>query len=128
PVELRPIRADALAVLYLRNLGPADDEYLSYGLTEDLIVDLTRFARLRVTPMRTILQFRDSVLSPGLIARELGVGLVLDGSVHRNGDQVRVAVQLLDTVADAVRWTERWEGSLSQIQQVRRTLTEGIAR
>lgn len=126
--ETRLIRPDAIAVLYLRNLGPADDEYLSYGLTEDMIVDLTRFARLRVTPMRKILKYRDTVLPPETIARELGVGMIVDGSIRRSGETIRLSVQLLDIPSDTTRWAERFESSVETLAQTRQQLTEGIAR
>ena len=51
-----------LAVLYLKNRGLADDEYLSYGITEDLIVDLTRIGTMGVAPMPLILKYKDSAI------------------------------------------------------------------
>jgi serine/threonine protein kinase len=69
----------ALAVLYLRNLGSNEDEYLSYGITEDLIVDLTRIGSIRVAPMRSVLKFKDSDRELDDIARALDVSLILDG-------------------------------------------------
>jgi len=117
-----------LAVLYLRNLGSDDDEYLSYGITEDLIVDLTRLGSIRVLPMRKILKFKDSDKDVEEIARELDVSLVLDGSIHKQGDTVRVSAQLVDTNTGENVWAERWEKTPEELAQIKQELAGGVSR
>jgi TolB-like protein len=118
----------SLAVLYLRNLGAADDEFLSYGITEDLIVDLTRIGTLRVAPMRSILKFRDSDTDLAGIASALDVGLILDGSIHKSGGTIRVSAQLADISTGKNLWAERWEESAENLPRIKQALAQGISR
>ena len=116
----------SLAVLYLRNLGNPDDEYLSYGLTEDLIVDMTRLRNLRVAPMRSILKWKDSDAELEEIARRLDVNLVLDGSILKASDTIRVSIQLVDARSKKNIWAERWERPVGEIPHIKRALAQGI--
>ena len=118
----------SLAVLHLRNVGSVDDEYLSYGITEDLIVDLTRLGSIRVAPMRSVLKFKDTDDDIDEIAARLNVTLVLDGSIHKLGDKIRVSAQLIDVVNNESLWAERWEESADNLPHVKQALAEGIAR
>jgi serine/threonine protein kinase/Tfp pilus assembly protein PilF len=126
---VEPIPATkSLAVLYLRNLGKPDDEYLSYGLTEDLIVDMTRIGTLRMAPMRAVLRFKDSDAELDEIARRLDVALLLDGSILKTEDTVRVSVQLVDPRHGKNLWAERWEQPVGELPRVKRALAQGINR
>jgi serine/threonine protein kinase/tetratricopeptide (TPR) repeat protein len=118
----------SLAVLYLRNLGKPDDEYLSYGLTEDLIVDMTRIGTLRMAPMRAVLKFKDTDAELDEIARRLDVALLLDGSILKTEETVRVSVQLVDPRQGKNLWAERWEQPLGELPRVKRALAQGINR
>ncbi|MBI5868066.1 MAG: protein kinase [candidate division Zixibacteria bacterium] len=103
-VDIEPPSVRSLAVLYLRNLGNAEDEYLSYGVTEDLIVDLARVGTLRVAPMRSVLQFKDSTTQLGEVARQLNARLILDGSIHRSDRLIRISAQLVDVDQNRTLW------------------------
>jgi len=118
----------SLAVLYLRNLGKPDDEYLSYGLTEDLIVDMTRIGTLRMAPMRAVLKFKDTETELDEIARRLDVALLLDGSILKTEETVRVSVQLVDPRQGKNLWAERWEQPIGELPRVKRALAQGINR
>ena len=118
----------SLAVLHLRNIGSADDEFLSYGITEDLIVDLTRLGTVRVAPMRSVLKFKDTDDDLDEIAARLNVTLILDGSIHKSGDTIRVSAQLVDIVNNESLWAERWEESADNLPRVKQALADGIAR
>jgi serine/threonine protein kinase len=120
-------RPKSLAVLYLRNLGSPDDEYLSYGITEDLIVDLTRIGNLRVASMRSILKYKESDDELEQIAEKLNVGTVLDGSLHKSNNRVRVSAQLYDAATGDSLWADRWEEDFSDLPQIKRGLAGGIA-
>jgi non-specific serine/threonine protein kinase len=125
---MKPLKVKSLAVLYLRNLGSEEDEYLSYGITEDLIIDLTRIGTLRVAPMRSIMKMKDSDKEIEEIARKLDVRLVLDGSILRSQSSVRVSVQLVDVVTGKNLWADRWEEPAEKLPQVKKSLAEGISR
>ncbi len=116
----------ALAILCLRNLGDSEDDFLSYGITEDLIIDLSHLGAIRVAPMRSILQFKDSHASVEDIARKLNVTCILDGSIHRNNGQVRVSAQLVDAISGETMWSERWQEDTEGLPRIKQALANGI--
>ncbi|MCK4574253.1 MAG: protein kinase, partial [candidate division Zixibacteria bacterium] len=117
-----------LAVLYLTNRGAADDEYLSYGITEDLIVDLTRIGTMGVAPMPSILKYKDSDEELDKIAQHLQVGLVLNGSIHKSGDLIRVSAQLIDVESELNLWADRWEETFENLPRIKEALAQGISQ
>ena len=121
-------KVNSLAVLQLRNLGSAEDDFLSYGITEDLIVDLTRLGIVRVTPMRSVLKYADSDAELEEIAKALKVNLILDGSIRKAGDRVRITAQLIDVPNDANLWAERWELTQSELPTIKQALEQGVIR
>lgn len=121
-----PAGVKAIAVLYLNNLGTEDDEYLSYGITEDLIVDISRIGSIRVAPMRSIMRFKDSFDELEAIAEKLKVGYILDGSIHKTKDSIRVSVQLVEISSGSNLWAERWQEPLDNLPQIKKSLADGI--
>ena len=117
-----------LAVLYLKNRGSADDEYLSYGITEDLIVDLTRIGTMGVAPMPAILKYKDSVGELDKIAQHLHVNLLLNGSIHKSGDLIRVSAQLIDVESGLNLWADRWEETSENLPHIKEALAQGISQ
>ncbi len=117
----------SLAVLHLRNLGSADDDFLSYGITEDLIVDLSRIGSIRVAPMRSVMKYRDSDDDVTEIASRLNVSYVLDGSIHKSVTAIRVSAQLIDVRDGKVLWAERWEEPAANLPRVKKALAEGVS-
>jgi serine/threonine protein kinase/tetratricopeptide (TPR) repeat protein len=119
--------ARSLAVLHLQNLGPPDDEFLSYGITEDLIVDLTRIGTIRVSPMRSVMKFKDSDADLEDIAAKLKVNLILDGSIHKSQSAIRISAQLVDVASGNNLWAERWEEPPENLPRIKRALAEGVS-
>jgi len=117
-----------LAVLYLTNRGSADDEYLSYGITEDLIVDLTRVGTMGVAPMPSILKYKDSDEELDKIAEHLQVTLVLNGSIDKSGDVIRVSAQLIDVENGVNLWADRWEETSENLPRIKEALAQGISQ
>ena len=117
----------SLAVLYLHNLGTASEDYLCYGITEDLIVDLTRLGNIRVTSMRSILKYKDSTEELADIASQLEVDLILDGSIMRSPESVRVSAQLIDISKETILWAERWEEKPDSLPRVKQALARGVS-
>ena len=126
-VSAAPPDVSSLAVLYLRNLGPPEDEYLSHGITEDLIVDLTRIGSIRVAPMRSVLKHKDSDKELVDIARALDVSLILDGSIHKTESKVRASAQLIDVASGKHLWADRWEDTLDRLHLIKTALAEGVS-
>lgn len=122
-----PTPAISLAVLHLRNLGSSDDDFLSYGITEDLIVDLSRIGSIRVAPMRSIMKYKDSDDDITDIASRLNVTHVLDGSIHKSPTAIRVSAQLIDARDGKILWGERWEEPPANLPRVKKGLAEGVS-
>jgi non-specific serine/threonine protein kinase len=115
-----------IAVLYLKNLGMEADEFLSYGITEDLIIDLTRIGSLNVEPMRTVLSCKNSNDKIDDIARSLKVDLILDGSIHKSESSIRVSAQLIDVNNKKILWADRWDESAAHLPRVKHDLAKGV--
>ena len=107
----------AIAVLPFVNLsGDANQEYFSDGLTEDIITQLSRASRdLRVLARNTAFQYKGKAVDVSKLGRELGVRYVLEGSVRRTEDDLRVAAQLIDTQTGAHVWADRFDRKIADI-------------
>jgi len=116
-----------LAVLYLKNLGSHNDEYLSYGITEDLTVDLTRIGSIGVVPMRSVLQYKDTLIELNDIARKLRANLILDGSLHKTDSVIHVSAQLVDISSGVNLWAERWEEKVDNLPHIKEALAQGVS-
>jgi serine/threonine protein kinase/tetratricopeptide (TPR) repeat protein len=127
PIETKP-QVKSLAVLHLRNLGSEDDEFLCYGLTEDLIVDLTRIGSIRVASMRSILRFKDSEAELEEIAEKLNVGMILDGAIHKSGNAIRISAHLVEVESGENLWAKRWEEPIDNLPQIKKALADGISQ
>ncbi|MCU1271739.1 MAG: hypothetical protein JWN74_3033 [Acidobacteriaceae bacterium] len=115
----------SLAVLPLKNLsGDPTQDYLADGITEALIGRLSRIHDLRVISRTSVMTFKDSHVSAPEIARTLHVDAIVEGSVIREGSQVRVTVQLIRGDTDAHIWAEEYQQEYRSIL----ALTEEVAR
>ena len=117
-----------LAVLYLHNLGTVDDDFLCYGVTEDLIIDLTRVSSIRVVPLHAVLKFKDRGSDLVSVAEQLKADLVLDGSIHRSESTIRVSAHLFDVRNGQTLWADRWEQALATLPEIKKKLAEGISQ
>ena len=111
PIALAPIDADAktVAVLPFRNLGAPDDEYVAEGLSDDLIDALSMTAGLRVLARGAVARYQGETRDAREVGRELRVQVVVDGSVRRAGDLLRVATRVV-SVADGFQlWAKRFD-------------------
>ena len=125
----RPARDDraSIAVLPLQNLsGDPEQAYFSDGISEDIIAALSRFREFMVIGRKSAFQFRDSGLDVREIAARLGVQFVLEGSVRKSGNRVRVSVQLIDGRSASPVWAERWDRQLDDIFAIQDEITEAV--
>ena len=115
----------SIAVLPFANMnGDPEQEYLADGIVEDIITGLSRFSSLFVIARNSSFTYKGRVIDVKQVGRELGVRYVLEGSVRKSGDRVRITVQLIETGAGGHVWAERYDGDLKDIF----TLQEDIAR
>jgi TolB-like protein/DNA-binding winged helix-turn-helix (wHTH) protein/Tfp pilus assembly protein PilF len=124
---LHPIRS--IAVLPMQNLsGDAAQEYFADGMTEELITELSRIQALKVISRTSVMEYKGTKKHLPQIARELGVDGVVEGSVNREGDQVRLTVQLLDGPNDRHLWSEGYQRELRGILTLQREMAQAIAQ
>jgi TolB-like protein/tetratricopeptide (TPR) repeat protein len=117
-----------LAVLPFANLSADRQyEYFSEGLAEDLLETLRRVPGLIVTERTSAFAFRGERKEPRRIGERLGVRMLLDGSVRRAGNRIRVAVELIDARDGGRVWSERYDRDVADVVNVRAAIVEGIA-
>jgi TolB-like protein/Tfp pilus assembly protein PilF len=119
----------ALAVLPFVNLGgDPDDEYFSDGVTEDIIAAVSRIPDLRVISRTSVMTYKNTDRSVVQIGQELNVDLVLEGSVRRVGDRVRIVAQLIDARSDDHLWSETYDRDIRDILAIQAEVAQHIAR
>ncbi len=131
-LRLRPIspRVESLAVLPLDNLsGDKEQEYFADGMTEALITELGQIRALRVISRTSVMRFKGARPPGGLpeIARQLNVDAVVEGSVLRSGDRVRVTAQLIDAKADRHLWARSYDRDLRDVLGLQSDVAQTIA-
>ena len=118
-----------LAVLPFINLsGDAHEDYFADGLTEEMIAQLGQLqpAQLGVIARTSTARYKDTKETVAQIARELGVGYLLEGSVRRGGDRVRVTAQLIQAGEQTHLWAETYERPLTDVLRIQREIAEKI--
>jgi TolB-like protein/DNA-binding winged helix-turn-helix (wHTH) protein/Tfp pilus assembly protein PilF len=120
--------ARSIAVLPLANeSGDASQQYFSDGLSEDLITALSKFPGLRVIGRTSSFQFRDPKEDSRSIGAKLGVAHLLEGSVRRAGDVVRVSAELIDTSDGSAQWSERYDRPYKNLFALQDDITNAVA-
>jgi adenylate cyclase len=123
PVARKP----SIAVLPLVNMsGDPEQEFFADGLTEDIITELSRFHDLLVISRNSTFVHKGKAVNVREIAREFGVDYVLEGSVRKARDRVRVTVQLIDAETDQHVWAERYDRDLEDIFAIQDEITHAI--
>jgi adenylate cyclase len=122
-----PTNKPSIAVLPLANMsGDPDQEFFADGLTEDIITDLSRFRDLLVISRNSTFVHKGKAVKVQEVAREFGVDYVLEGSVRKVGDRVRVTVQLIDGQTDRHIWADRYDRKLEDIFAIQDEVTGAI--
>ena len=118
----------SLAVLPLENLsGDASQDYFADGMTEELIARLGRISTLRVISRTSVMTYKNVHRPLPEIARELNVDAVVEGSVMRYGDQVRITAQLIEVRDDRHMWAESYTGNVSETLALQSSVARAIA-
>ena len=106
----------SIAVLPFTNMsGDPEQEYFSDGITEDLITDLSKIDGLLVIARNSVFTYKGKSVDVAQVARELGVRYVMEGSVRRGGEQVRINAQLIDASTRGHIWAERYDGQMDNV-------------
>ncbi len=117
----------SIAVLPFDNLGgDPEQEYFADGITEDLITELTRFQDLSVIARNTVFTYKGMPTNVQDVGRDLGVRYVLEGSVRKAGNRVRVTAQLIDGETGHHLWAERFDRTLEDVFEVQDEVTRRI--
>ena len=117
-----------LAVLPFANISPdPKDEYFADGLTEELISVISQIRGLRITSRTSVSQFKASSKSVSQIGKELGVSSVLEGSVRKSGENLRITVQLIDVQTDDHRWAQTYDRKLDDVFAIQADIAERTA-
>jgi TolB-like protein len=117
----------SIAVLPFVNMSEdSKQEYFSDGITEDLITDLSKIKGLFVIARNSVFTYKGQAVKIRQVAEDLGVRYVLEGSVRRAGDQVRINAQLIDATTGGHLWAERYDGKMENIFALQDRITQKI--
>ena len=119
----------SIFVLPFTNMsGDPEQEYFSDGITEDIITDLSKISALAVLSRNTSFTFKAKPIAIGQVARELKVTHVLEGSVRKSGNRVRVTAQLIEAATDSHLWAERYDRDLNDIFALQDEISEAVVK
>ena len=126
PVKGKP--RTSIAVLPFFNMSnDQDQEYFSDGLTEDIITQLSKIKAFKVVSRTSVMQYKKNPKSIKEIGRDLGVTVILEGSVQRSNEKVRITAQLIDSTTDEHLWAESYDRNVSDIFSIQREVAMAIA-
>lgn len=127
PQPALPSQKPSIAVLPFANMsGDAEQEYFSEGITEDIITNLSRNRAFFVISRSTSFTYKGSAIGVGKVARELGVRYVLEGSIRRAGNRVRITAQLIDGETGHHLWADRYDRELADVFAVQDEIAQRI--
>jgi adenylate cyclase len=117
----------SIAVLPFQNMsGDAEQEYFADGIVEDIITALSRFKELFVIARNSSFVYKGKAVDIQRVARELGVRYVLEGSVRKAGNRVRITGQLIDAATRAHLWADKFDGALEDVFELQDRITESV--
>jgi adenylate cyclase len=126
--EVKPAPRLSIVVLPFENLGnDPEQQYFADGITEDLTTDLSRLRNVLVISRNTAFTYKGQRVDAKQIGRELGVRYVLEGSVRRSGNEVRINAQLIDAATNAHLWAERFDHDTGDLFALQNEITGRIA-
>ncbi|HUI65796.1 MAG TPA: protein kinase [Bacteroidota bacterium] len=117
-----------IAVLPFANMnGNPEEEFFSDGMTEDILTQLSKIADLSVISRTSVMQYKATKKNIHEIGRELNAGVILEGSVRRAGDQVRIVAQLIDVKSDKHLWADTYDREYKQVFAIQSEIAQKIA-
>jgi TolB-like protein/cytochrome c-type biogenesis protein CcmH/NrfG len=122
-------RQKSVAVLYFENQsGAKEDEYFRDGITEDIVTELSKIAQLQVFPRSEMLAFRDKPVTAQQVGQQLGAAYVLEGSIRRAGNRVRITAQLVEASTRHSVWADRYDRQMDDVFAIQEEIARSIAQ
>jgi serine/threonine protein kinase/Flp pilus assembly protein TadD len=119
----------SVAVLYFENQsGAKEDEYFRDGITEDIVTEISRIEQLEIFPRSEMLAFRDKPITALQVGQQLGAAYVLEGSIRRAGNRVRITAQLVEASTRHSVWAERYDRQLEDVFAIQEEIARSIAQ
>ncbi|HTQ85219.1 MAG TPA: protein kinase [Candidatus Solibacter sp.] len=129
PAQTAATGQKLVAVLYFENQGGVkEDEYFRDGMTEDIITELSKIGQLQIFPRSEILPFRDKTVTAPQVGQQLGAGYVLEGSIRRAGNRVRVTATLVEISTRLSVWSERYDRQMDDVFAIQEEIARSIAQ
>ena len=126
--NVQPAERHGLAVMPLTNLsGLESEDYFAYGMTEQLTTTLAKIEGLRVISQGSIVGYKDRNASPSEIARDLNISYLVEGSVQRERDRVRITAQLIEVSSGELIWTRNYDRDLRDVFKLQSEVARSIA-
>ena len=125
-----PLLSDrpSIAVLPFQNMSEAPgQDYFADGMVEEIITALSRIRRLFVIARNSTFTYKDRAVDVRQVGKELGVSYVLEGSVRRVGNRIRIAAQLLDATSGAHLWADRFDGTIEDVFELQDNVASAVA-
>jgi len=124
-----PSAPKSVAVLYFENLSRAkEDEYFRDGMTEDIITELSKISQLRIFPRSEMLAYRDKPVTAPEVGQQLNAAYVLEGSIRRAGNRLRITTQLVESRTRHSLWAERYDRQLEDVFAIQDEIARSIAQ
>jgi serine/threonine protein kinase/Flp pilus assembly protein TadD len=119
----------SVAVLYFENQsGSKEDEYFRDGITEDIVTEISKIAQLQIFPRSEMLAFRDKPVTAQQVGQQLGAAYVLEGSIRRAGNRVRITAQLVEASTRHSVWAERYDRQVEDVFAIQEEIARSIAQ
>ena len=124
-----PVKQKSVAVLYFENQsGSKEDEYFRDGITEDIVTEISKIGQLDIFPRSEMLAFRDKPVTAQQVSQQLGAAYVLEGSIRRSGNRVRITAQLVEASTRHSVWAERYDRQLEDVFAIQEEIARSIAQ
>jgi serine/threonine protein kinase/Tfp pilus assembly protein PilF len=121
--------AKSLAVLYFENPGGVkEDEYFRDGITEDIITEISKIKELWVLTRSAVMAYRDKQVTAPDVGRELNAAYVLEGSLRRSGERLRITARLVETATARSVWAERYDRQMEDVFAIQDEIAQSIAK
>jgi len=127
--QAAPVKQKSVAVLYFENQsGSKEDEYFRDGITEDIVTEISKIGQLDIFPRSEMMAFRDKVVTAQQVAQQLGAQYVLEGSIRRSGNRVRITAQLVEASTRHSVWAERYDRQMEDVFTIQEEIARSIAQ